>query len=56
MTPAAPNWVAPIHTNGMVPTVARPQLNTVDQVGKPRLLKAALATNSQPTAIQDGAI
>ena len=38
-----------VATAGTVPTVARPQLNTLDQVGKPRLLNAALATKVAPT-------
>ena len=53
--PAAPNCVPPSHTNGIVPSVARPQLNTLDHVGKPRLLKAALATKVAPTNSQVGA-
>src|SRR5579859_1012742 len=45
--PAGPNF-APYVTNGIVPNVARPQLNAVESTGYPRLLNAALATNSAP--------
>ena len=54
-TPCGPNCVPPSQTNGIVPSVARPQLNTLDHVGKPRLLKAALATKVAPTNSQVGA-
>ena len=34
--------------NGSTPSVARPQFRAVEYSAKPRLLKAALATNSAP--------
>ncbi len=37
-----------------LPKVARPQLNTVERTGKPRLLKVALATKMPPRKNQSG--
>jgi superfamily II DNA/RNA helicase len=53
-TPAAP-WCEPHHANGIVPSVARPQLNAVDSSGCPRLLNDAFATNSPPAKKKLGA-
>src|ERR1700728_1276552 len=50
--PSTPPKRAPKVTNGIVPNVARPQLNSIASKGKPRLLKAVLATNRQVTNTQ----
>ena len=46
--PSGPPYAAPSVTKGAVPKVARPQLKTVERIGKPRLLKAAFDTKIMP--------
>ena len=52
IAPGTPPQRAPMSTKGIVPSVARPQLNSIAMRAKPRLLNAVLATNRQVTNTQ----
>jgi hypothetical protein len=47
-TPSGPPAQAPASANGIVPSVALPQLKAVERSGKPRLLNEAFARNRSP--------
>src|SRR5665811_1415267 len=49
--PLTPPYRAPKVTKGIVPNVARPQLNAMVSSGNPRLLNAVLATKRQARAL-----
>ncbi len=52
--PSAPAMEAPAITNGTVPAVARPQLNSVEKCARPSVLNTALAMNSAPKKTNSG--